>query len=56
MGTRWKKRANPSSPYGSESKNIRSSLPFAATRVGEEEDEVLFAYLRLTKKFSKIKN
>jgi len=23
---------------------------------GEEEDEVLFAYLRLTKKFSKIKN
>jgi len=29
--------------YGSESKNIRSSLPFAVTRVGREEDEVLFA-------------
>ena len=30
--------------HGSESKNIRSSLPFAATRVGEEEDEVLFDF------------
>ena len=28
---------------GSESKNIRSSLPFAAARVGEEEGETLFA-------------
>ena len=27
----------------SESKNIRSSLPFAATRVGEEENGILFA-------------
>jgi len=44
MGTRGKKRAEPSSPYGSESKNIRSSLPFVETREGEEENEVLFAY------------
>jgi len=28
---------------GSESKNIRSSPPFTATRAGKEEDEVLFA-------------
>ena len=28
---------------GSESKNIRSSLPFAAARVGKEEDKILFA-------------
>jgi len=49
MGTRWKKKAEPSSPYNSKSKNIRSSLPFVATRVGEEEDEVLFAYQKSSK-------
>ena len=38
------KLKNRASIYGSESKNIRSSLPFAVTRVGEEEDEVLFDY------------
>jgi large subunit ribosomal protein L18 len=32
MGARWKKRAKPSSPYGSE---------------GEEENEVLFAHQKL---------
>ena len=39
-----RKRMKSSFDYGSESKNIRSSLPFAVTRVGEEEDEVLFDY------------
>jgi len=43
MPVKVKKRTKFSSPYGGESKNIRSSLPFVATRVGEEEDVGLFA-------------
>ena len=46
-----RKRMRSSFDYGSESKNIRSSLPFVATRAGEEENEVLFASQKL-----KIKN
>ena len=36
-----RKRMKFSFDYGSESKNIRSSLPFVATRVGEEEEKII---------------
>ncbi|MDO8436242.1 MAG: hypothetical protein Q7S82_02545 [bacterium] len=49
-----RKRISFSFDYRSESKNIRSSLPFVATRVGEEENKVLFAH-RATQSGAKVK-
>ncbi len=43
-GVKVRKRMKFSFDYVGESKNIRSSLPFVATQVGEEEDEVLFDF------------